>query len=241
MTEKSWVEEKFQDIEYNLKTIREDIARAAALSGRSEQDIDFMAVTKTVDEQFINHAIACGVTLIGENKVQEMLRKQPNLHLDGVRKNLIGHLQSNKAGQIVGAVDMIESVDSVKIGREIGKQSVKKGITTDVLIEVNIGREESKTGFLPETVEESIAELSEVAGLRICGLMTIPPICEKTTELCKFFTNIYNMYVDIGAKKLDNVSMHILSMGMSGDYAEAIRFGSNHIRVGSKIFGPRIY
>lgn len=241
MTEKSWVEEKFQDIEYNLKTIREDIARAAALSGRSEQDIDFMAVTKTVDEQFINHAIACGVTLIGENKVQEMLRKQPNLHLDGVQKNLIGHLQSNKAGQIVGAVDMIESVDSVKIGREIGKQSVKKGITTDVLIEVNIGREESKTGFLPETVEESIAELSEVAGLRICGLMTIPPICEKTTELCKFFTNIYNMYVDIGAKKLDNVSMHILSMGMSGDYAEAIRFGSNHIRVGSKIFGPRIY
>lgn len=241
MTEKSWAEEKFQDIEYNLKTIREEIARAAALSGRSEQDIDFMAVTKTVDEMFINHAIACGITLIGENKVQEMLRKKPNLHLQGVRKNLIGHLQSNKAGQIVGEVDMIESVDSLKIGREIGKQSVKKGIVTDVLIEVNIGREESKTGFLPEAVEESIAELSEVAGLRICGLMTIPPICEKNTELCKFFTNIYNMYVDIGSKKLDNVSMNILSMGMSGDYAEAIRSGSNHIRVGSKIFGPRIY
>ncbi len=241
MTEKSWVEEKFQDIEYNLKTIREEIAAAAALSGRSEQDIDFMAVTKTVDEQFINHAIACGINLIGENKVQEMLRKKPNLNLDGVRKNLIGHLQSNKAGQIVGEVDMIESVDSIKIGREIGKQSVKKGIVTDVLIEVNIGREESKTGFMPETVEESIAELSEVAGLHICGLMTIPPICEKNTELCKFFTNIYNMYVDIGSKKLDNISMNILSMGMSGDYAEAIRSGSNHIRVGSKIFGPRIY
>lgn len=241
MTEKSWAEEKFQDIEYNLKTIREEIARAAALSGRSEQDIDFMAVTKTVDEMFINHAIDCGITLIGENKVQEMLRKKPNLHLNGVRKNLIGHLQSNKAGQIVGEVDMIESVDSVKIGREIGKQSVKKGIVTDVLIEVNIGREESKTGFMPEVVEESIAELSSVAGLHICGLMTIPPICEKNTELCKFFTNIYNMYVDIGSKKLDNVSMNILSMGMSGDYAEAIRSGSNHIRVGSKIFGPRIY
>ena len=155
MTEKSWAEEKMQDIEYNLKTIREEIARAAALSGRSEQDIDFMAVTKTVDEMFINHAIACGIDLIGENKVQEMLRKKPNLN--------------------------------------------------------------------------------------ICGLMTIPPICEKNTELCKFFTNIYNMYVDIGAKKLDNVSMNILSMGMSGDYAEAIRSGSNHIRVGSKIFGPRIY
>lgn len=241
MTEKSWIDEKFQDIEYNLKAIREEIAKAAALSGRSEQDIDFMAVTKTVDEMFINHAIACGITLIGENKVQEMLRKKPNLHLSGVRKNLIGHLQSNKAAQIVGEVDMIESVDSVKIAREIGKQSCKKGLVTDVLIEVNIGREESKTGFLPEATPEAVAEIAEVAGVHICGLMTIPPICESNTELCKFFANIYNMYVDIGSKKLDNVSMNVLSMGMSSDYAEAIRMGSNHIRVGSKIFGPRIY
>ncbi len=141
MTEKSWAEEKMLDIEYNLKTIREEIARAAALAGRSEQDVDFMAVTKTVDERFINHAIACGINLIGENKVQEMLRKKPNLHLAGVRKNLIGHLQSNKAGQIVGEVDMIESVDSLKIAREIGKQSVKKGIVSDVLVEINIGKE----------------------------------------------------------------------------------------------------
>ncbi|MEZ3497319.1 MAG: YggS family pyridoxal phosphate-dependent enzyme [Lachnospiraceae bacterium] len=241
MTEKSWAEEKMLDIEYNLKTIREEIARAAALAGRSEQDVDFMAVTKTVDERFINHAIACGINLIGENKVQEMLRKKPNLHLAGVRKNLIGHLQSNKAGQIVGEVDMIESVDSLKIAREIGKQSVKKGIVSDVLVEINIGKEESKTGFMPEAAEESIAQMAEIEGLHICGLMTIPPICDKTTELCKFFTNIYNMYVDIGSKKLDNVSMNVLSMGMSGDYAEAIRAGSNHIRVGSKIFGPRIY
>ncbi len=241
MTEKSWADEKFRDIEYNLKAIREEIARAAALSGRAEKDIDFMAVTKTVDEMFINHAIACGIDLIGENKVQEMLRKKPNLNLAGVRKNLIGHLQSNKASQIVGEVDMIESVDSLKIAREIGKQSVKKGIVSDVLIEVNIGKEESKTGFMPEAVEESVAEMAEIAGIRICGLMTIPPICDNNTELCKFFANIYNMYVDIGSKKLDNVSMNILSMGMSGDYAEAIHAGSNHIRVGSKIFGPRIY
>lgn len=229
------------DIEYNLKTIREEIARAAALSGRSERDIDFMAVTKTVDEQFINHAIACGIDLIGENKVQEMLRKKPNLHLTGVRKNLIGHLQSNKAAQIVGEVDMIESVDSLKIAREIGKQSVKKGIVSDVLVEINIGREASKTGFMPEAAQESIAQMAEIEGIHICGLMTIPPICDKTTELCKFFANIYNMYVDIGSKKLDNVNMNVLSMGMSGDYAEAVRAGSNHIRVGSKIFGPRIY
>lgn len=132
MTEKSLIDEKFSDIEYNLKAIREDIAEAAIKSGRRPEDIDFMAVTKTVDEMYINHAIDCGITLIGENKVQEMLRKKPNLKLTGVRKNLIGHLQTNKASQIVGEVDMIESVDSIKIAKEIGKQSVKKGLVTDV-------------------------------------------------------------------------------------------------------------
>ena len=148
MTEKSWDEQRFRDIEYNLKTIREEIARAAEDTGRKAQDIDFMAVTKTVEERFINHAIDCGITLIGENRVQELLRKKPNLHLEGVRKNLIGHLQTNKVAQIVGEADMIESVDSLKVAREIGKQSVKKGLVTDVLIEVNIVREESKTGFM---------------------------------------------------------------------------------------------
>lgn len=241
MTEKSLIDAKKADIEYNLKTIQEEIAEAAIKSGRKPEDIDFMAVTKTVDEIYINHAIACGVKLIGENKVQEMLRKKPSLNLDGVKKNLIGHLQSNKASQIVGEVDMIESVDSLKIAREIGKQSLKKGITTDVLLEVNIGREESKTGFLEEELNENIYEISKIQGIRVCGLMTIPPICENNTKLCKFFENIYKMYVDIGAKKLDNVYMQILSMGMSGDYTEAILCGSNHVRIGSKIFGPRIY
>lgn len=241
MTEKSWDEQKYSDIEHNLDAIRENIAKAAALSGRKMEDIDFMAVTKTVDERFINHALSHGVTLIGENKVQEMLRKKPNLHLDGVRKNLIGHLQSNKASQIVGEVDMIESVDSFKIAKEIAKQSEKKGIISEVLIEVNIGKEESKTGFMPEEVFENIEKISLLSGIHVQGLMTIPPICTEIGELCKFFENIYNMYVDIGSKKLDNVDMKILSMGMSGDYETAIRCGSNHVRIGSKIFGPRIY
>ena len=241
MTEKSLIEEKFRDIEYNLKTINEEIAEAAIKSGRKPEDIDFMAVTKTVDEMYINHAIDCGITLIGENKVQEMLRKKPNLKLDGVKKNLIGHLQSNKASQIVGEVDMIESVDSLKIAKEIGKQSVKKGITTDILLEVNIGREESKTGFMPEEVEENLYQIAEIEGIRVCGLMTIPPICENNTKLCNFIENIYNMYVDIDSKIIDNVYMKILSMGMSGDYTQAILCGSNHVRIGSKIFGPRIY
>ena len=190
---------------------------------------------------YINHAIDCGVTLIGENKVQEMLRKKPNLNLNGVRKNLIGHLQTNKASQIVGEVDMIESVDSIKIAKEIGKQSVKKGLVTDVLLEVNIGREESKTGIMPEELDSVLYEAAEINGIHICGLMTIPPICEENTELCKFFENIYNMYVDIKSKKIDNVCMNVLSMGMSGDYKTAILEGSNHVRIGSKIFGPRIY
>ncbi len=241
MTEKSWDEQRFQDIEYNLKTVREALARAAEDSGRTAADIELMAVTKTVEERFINHAIDCGVTLIGENRVQELLRKKPNLRLAGVRKNLIGHLQTNKVAQIVGEVDMIESVDSLKVAREIGKQSLKKGVVTDVLVEVNIGLEASKTGLSPEETPERIAEMAEIAGLHICGLMSVPPICEDRAKLCKYFENMYNMYVDIGAKKIDNVSMNVLSMGMSGDFAEAVRAGSNHVRVGSRIFGPRVY
>lgn len=241
MTEKSWDEQRFQDIEYNLKTVREALARAAEDSGRTAADIELMAVTKTVEERFINHAIDCGVTLIGENRVQELLRKKPNLRLTGVRKNLIGHLQTNKVAQIVGEVDMIESVDSLKVAREIGKQSLKKGVVTDVLVEVNIGLEASKTGLSPEETPERIAEMAEIAGLHICGLMSVPPICEDRAKLCKYFENMYNMYVDIGAKKIDNVSMNVLSMGMSGDFAEAVRAGSNHVRVGSRIFGPRVY
>jgi pyridoxal phosphate enzyme (YggS family) len=241
MTEKSLAEAGFRNIEYNLKSIEQDIAEAAIKSGRKPEDIDFMAVTKTVDEIYINHAIECGITLIGENKVQEMLRKKPNLKLDGVKKNLIGHLQSNKASQIVGEVDMIESVDSLKIAKEIGKQSVKKGIVSEVLLEVNIGREESKTGFMPEELEENLYQIAEIDGIKVCGLMTIPPICENNAELCKFFEKIYNMYVDIDSKIIDNVCMRILSMGMSGDYTQAILCGSNHVRIGSKIFGPRVY
>ena len=186
-------------------------------------------------------SIARGCRGLRENKVQEMLRKKPNLKLTGVRKNLIGHLQTNKASQIVGEVDMIESVDSIKIAKEIGKQSVKKGLVTDVLLEVNIGREESKTGIMPEELDSVLYEAAEINGIHICGLMTIPPICEENTELCKFFENIYNMYVDIKSKKIDNVCMNVLSMGMSGDYKTAILEGSNHVRIGSKIFGPRIY
>ena len=137
--------------------------------------------------------------------------------------------------------DMIQSVDSVKIAKEIAKQSIKKGITTDVLLEINIGAEENKTGFDIGEFKESVYEIAEISGINVKGLMSVPPICENDTILCKFFENIYNIYVDIKDKKIDNISMQILSMGMSGDYEQAILCGSELVRIGSAIFGPRIY
>lgn len=239
--EKSFLETRKADIQYNLDVINERIAESAIKSGRNPKDVTLMAVTKTVDPIFINYALDYGVKMIGENRVQEMLRKKPELHLDGVQKHLIGHLQTNKAGQIVSKVDMIQSVDSLKIAKEIAKQSVKKGIVTDVLLEINVGEEESKTGFSMSEFFETLHEIAELDAIRIKGLMTIPPICENNTILCKYFEKIHNIYVDIKEKKLDNIDMNILSMGMSGDYYEAILCGSNLVRIGSSIFGPRMY
>lgn len=241
MTEKSFLEKRKADIEYNIDVINEKIGISAEKSGRRREDVRFMAVTKTVDPIFINYALDYGVDLIGENRVQEMLRKKSELHLDGVEKHLIGHLQTNKAGQIVGEVDMIQSVDSVKIAKEISKHSFKKGVVSDVLLEINVGEEESKTGFSTSEFMENVYEIAEIPSIRVKGLMTIPPICENSTILCKFFENIYNIYVDIKAKKIDNIDMDILSMGMSGDYEQAILCGSNLVRIGSSVFGPRIY
>ena len=241
MMEKSYLDKRKADIEYNLDIINEKIAESAIKSGRNPSDVQLMAVTKTVDPIFINYALDYGVNMIGENRVQEMLRKKPDLHLQNVEKHLIGHLQTNKAGQIVGEVDMIQSVDSLKIAKEIAKQSAKKRIITDVLLEINVGEEESKTGFSKSEFMENLYQIAEIPEIRVKGLMTIPPICDNNTVLCEFFENIYNIYVDIKAKKLDNIDMNILSMGMSGDYEQAILCGSNLVRIGSSIFGPRIY
>ena len=241
MTEKSFLEKQFEDIEYNLKTINEKISLAAEKSGRTRDDIRFMTVTKTVDVFRINKAIECGVDLIGENKVQEFLSKKPDLKLENVESHLIGHLQTNKVSKIVGQVDMIESVDSVKLANEISKQSLKLGVTTDILVEVNIGGEENKTGLPKDMLEEFLYEISELPSIKVKGLMTIPPFSQNNEENRKYFSKIYNMYVDIRSKKIHNINMDILSMGMSGDYEDAIACGSNLVRIGSAVFGPRIY
>lgn len=239
--EKSLIDAGMADIEENYKRISEKIACAALKSGRNPEDVRLMAVTKTVESVYINHAISLGAGLIGENRVQEYLGKKDELRLEGVEKHLIGHLQTNKVGKIVGLVDMIDSVDSVKIASEIGKASLKLGITTDVLVEVNIGNEESKFGFDPVRVSESIEQIGEIRGIRVKGLMAIPPVCEQESEVCEFFANMYRMFLDIKAKKSDNIDMNILSMGMSSDYEQAICEGSTMVRVGSALFGKRVY
>lgn len=241
MTERALVEERFRDIEENYKRIRSNMQEAAVKSGRDENSVRLMAVTKTVDSIFINHALSLGIDLIGENRVQEFLGKRDELKLDGVEKHLIGHLQTNKVKQIVGEVDMIDSVDSVKVAKEIAKISEKKGIVTDALVEINIGEEESKFGLDPSKLTETLCEISEIGSINVKGLMAIPPICESSTEIRKFFMNMHKMFLDIRAKKLDNVSMDVLSMGMSGDYVEAILEGSTMVRVGSSLFGKRVY
>lgn len=234
-------DERFSAIEENLKIINEDISNAALISGRKPEDINLMAVTKTVESKFINHAIRNGINLIGENKVQEFLLKKDELNLENCKPHLIGHLQSNKVKKIVGLVDTIQSVDSVSIAKEIGKRSVEAGITTKILLEVNVGNEESKFGFTSDELFEKACEISEINGICINGLMCVAPICEKDAEIRAIFSNMHRMFIDIGAKKIDNINMNVLSMGMSGDYKQAIIEGANLVRVGSAIFGARIY
>ena len=241
MMERFSVEEGFANIEYNLGLIRENIKIAAQKSGRAAEDIKLMAVTKTVEPIFINHAIECGIDLIGENKVQEFLSKEDFLNLEHCNVHLIGHLQTNKVRQIVGKVEMIQSVDSIRLAREISKQSEKLGICTDCLIEVNIGEEESKTGIAYDEVMKLIEEIICLPSIKVQGLMSIPPICENISDLCKYFDKMTQLFIDIKAKNIDNINMSVLSMGMSGDYQEAVACGANLVRIGSSIFGPRMY
>lgn len=229
------------DVEYNYKLINERIAEAAQKVGKSREDITFLAATKTVEPEVINHAISLGLYYIGENKVQELLSKYDSYNLENCSLQFIGHLQTNKVRQIVNKVDLIQSVDSVKLANEIAKQSLKLNKTTDILVEVNIGREENKSGVYPENLEELLCEISKIEGISVKGLMTIPPICDNKHKISKYFNNMHNIFIDISQKKLDNISMTILSMGMSADYYEAILEGANMVRIGSSLFGARDY
>ncbi len=231
----------FLDVEENYKRINERICEAAERSGRRREDITLLAATKTVDVPTINHAISLGLDHIGENRVQELLSKYEQYDLSNCSLQFIGHLQSNKVRQIVDKVDLIQSVDSFKLAKEISAQSLKRNKTTDILVEVNIGKEENKSGVFEENLEELLLQISELEGVSVKGLMTIPPICENEHKISKYFNNMHKLFIDISQKKLDNVSMTILSMGMSADYYEAILEGANMVRVGSALFGARNY
>ncbi len=242
MITSSFDEAHFSVIAENIKRIKGEIGEATIKSNRSIDDVRLMAVTKTVCVEYINYAIDnCGIDLIGENKVQEYLSKKDLLNLENVEKHLIGHLQTNKVKKIVGQVDMIQSVDSLRVAQSISNEAQKLGITANVLLEINIGDEDSKTGFDKVAFEESLNQISLLPNLKVKGLMTIPPICENTLELEKYFDRMSNYYNEIKAGNYNNFDFETLSMGMSGDYKEAILHGSNLVRVGSAIFGARIY
>lgn len=239
MTEKLSIEQRKADVQYNLAHIRERISKAAALSGRSPEDITLLAVTKTVPAELINYAISLGVNKIGENRVQEFLSKEPELDLSDCGVHIIGHLQTNKVKYIIGKTEMIESVDSVRLATEISRLSLAAGIVTNVLVEVNIGGEESKSGVEPEKTADFIKEISKLRGISVKGLMTIPPICDIISKSEEFFCNMNKLFVDIAGQNIDNVDMKHLSMGMSADYYEAVRHGATIVRVGTALFGSR--
>lgn len=227
------------EFDLNYKQIKEKIRIAAEKSNRKENDIILLAAIKTVDAETVNYAISKGINYIGENKVQEFLSK--NEQIVAAHRHFIGHLQTNKVKDIVGKVEMIESVDSFKLAKEISKQSVKLGIVTEILLEVNIGGEEAKWGFDPENLLLAVKEISKFPGIKIKGLMTVAPICETELELRKFFRKMNKLFIDIGSQKIDNSSMEILSMGMSEDFCIAIEEGANLVRLGTGLFGKRIY
>ncbi len=227
------------EFDRNYEEICARVARAAERSGRKASEITLLAATKTVDVDTINYAIEKGITHIGENRVQEFLPKEEKIV--PVRRHFIGHLQTNKVKDIVTKVELIHSVDSLRLAREIQKMAERFDTQMDVLLEVNVGGEESKSGLRPDEVEETLREMAQFSRVHVKGLMAIPPICDEPEQNRKYFQQMRNLFLDIGSKKIDNSSMEILSMGMSDDYEVAIEEGATLVRVGTALFGKRNY
>ena len=224
----------------NLEDVRKKIKASAEKSGRKAEDVTLIAVTKTHPVEMINEAIRCGVTDIGENKVQEIMDKYDKVL--PVRWHLIGHLQTNKVKYIIDKVYMIHSVDSVKLMDEIERQAEKKGVESiNILIQVNISGEETKFGINSDDIEEMLEHAKCLKHVKVCGFMTILSKFDSEFANRLHFRDINNKFIDISQNKYDNVTMKFLSMGMSGDYEIAIEEGSNMVRVGTAIFGHREY
>ena len=225
----------------NVTRIKEEMAQAAIRAGRDPKEILLCAATKMNDAEAVREAIRAGVDCCGENRVQELTLKQSQDAYVGAPVHFIGHLQTNKVKQVVGKVDLIHSIDSMRLLEAVNKEAARQGIRQDILLEVNIGNEDSKSGFSAEQIPAVLSQIGDFPAIRVRGLMAIPPICQNSTDNHKFFQEMYHLYVDITAKKYDNICVDILSMGMSDDFADAIACGSTMIRVGTAIFGARVY
>ena len=221
----------------NVKSIKQRVAEAAVRSGRAPEDVRLCAATKMNDAARVREAIAAGVDICGENRVQELTEKFEQGAYEGCPLHFIGHLQKNKVKYLVGKVQLIESVDCLELLETIDKRAKSMGLVQNVLLEVNIGGEEAKSGFAPDELARCLPQMGQFSSIRVRGLMAIPPICEKTEEI----RPMKQLFVDNGAKKYDNVSMDFLSMGMSADFETAIEEGANIVRVGTGIFGARHY
>jgi len=228
------------EIMRNLDNVMLRVRAAAERSGRSMEDIKVIAVTKTVDVARINDVYEYGLRDMGENRVQELLEKYDKLPSD-IKWHLIGHLQTNKVKYIADKVEMIHSVDSIELAKEIDKRAARLQRKVNILLQVNVSGEETKFGISPDQVDEYISELSRMENISIKGLMTIAPYAQDPQDVRPVFRKLYNIYIDIKSKRYDNVSMDYLSMGMSNDFEVAIEEGANIVRIGTSIFGKRDY
>ena len=225
----------------NIAVIRANMNAAALRCGRDPKEVQLCAATKMNDADAVRQAIAGGVDCCGENRVQELVAKGKENAYEGAPVHFIGHLQTNKVKQVVGKVDLIQSVDSLRLLKAIDTEAAKQGIIQKILLEVNIGSEDSKSGFDRDEVLPLLEQIGEFPHISVRGLMAIPPISQNSGDNRKFFQEMLQLSVDIKAKKYDNVSVDCLSMGMSDDYEDAIACGSTMIRVGTAIFGARHY
>lgn len=229
-----------ESIKNNISAIKEEIKQACLKSGRSPEEITIIAVTKTIDVERINYAVDCGLSNLGENKVQEIMDKYDAV-TKGVKWNLIGHLQTNKVKYIIDKVELIHSVDSIKLAEEISRRAEKNNLIKDVLVQINVAMEETKFGINIEDAVDFVKSASVFNNIRIKGLMTIAPYDEDVEKVRPVFRQLKKKFDELAQMNIPNTEMKYLSMGMSNDYNIAIEEGANMIRVGTAIFGKRIY
>ena len=228
-------DELYRDISENAKRIREEAEKAMSCAGRKD-DLRIMAVTKTVPYDRVNYAAGLGFAPLGENRVQEYLDKR-DMYAQGTEVHFIGHLQRNKVKYIADSVSMIQSVDSIKLAEDISRLCTAHDRTMNILFEVNIGGEESKSGFSPDEITDAAYKTAQLPGVKLRGIMVIPP----RDNSAEWFSRSQRLFEDLKAEKIAGTDISELSMGMSADYAEAIRFGSTIVRLGSALFGARTY